>query len=69
MQPNTLTAIEKACQAVLDGKYHDQFGVANAISRYGTVGGSCVRQTQGIGNTIESEEKVAMLWRRDGSTL
>ncbi len=25
MQPETLAAIEKACQAVLDGKYHDQF--------------------------------------------
>jgi aspartate ammonia-lyase len=27
MKPETLTAIEKACQAVLDGKYHDQFVV------------------------------------------
>ena len=25
MKPETLAAIEKACQAVLDGKYHDQF--------------------------------------------
>src|SRR5262245_59791365 len=25
MKKETLTAIEKACQAVLDGKYHDQF--------------------------------------------
>lgn len=25
MKPETLGAIEKACQAVLDGKYHDQF--------------------------------------------
>jgi aspartate ammonia-lyase len=25
MKPETLQAIEKACQAVLDGKYHDQF--------------------------------------------
>jgi len=25
MKPETLSAIEKACQAVLDGKYHDQF--------------------------------------------
>jgi aspartate ammonia-lyase len=25
MKPETLPAIEKACQAVLDGKYHDQF--------------------------------------------
>jgi aspartate ammonia-lyase len=27
MKPETLAAIEKACQAVLDGKYHDQFQV------------------------------------------
>jgi aspartate ammonia-lyase len=27
MKPATLQAIEKACQAVLDGKYHDQFQV------------------------------------------
>src|SRR5512139_3995996 len=27
MKPETLAAIEKACQAVLDGKYHDQFRV------------------------------------------
>jgi len=27
MKPETLAAIEKACQAVLDGKYHDQFVV------------------------------------------
>jgi aspartate ammonia-lyase len=27
MKPETLSAIEKACQAVLDGKYHDQFRV------------------------------------------
>jgi aspartate ammonia-lyase len=27
MKPETLSAIEKACQAVLDGKYHDQFMV------------------------------------------
>lgn len=26
-QPETLAAIEKACQAVLDGEYHDQFVV------------------------------------------
>lgn len=25
MKPETLAAIEKACQAILDGKYHDQF--------------------------------------------
>jgi aspartate ammonia-lyase len=25
MKPETLAAIEKACQAVIDGKYHDQF--------------------------------------------
>lgn len=25
MKPETLSAIEKACQAVMDGKYHDQF--------------------------------------------
>ena len=25
MKPETLAAIEKACQAVMDGKYHDQF--------------------------------------------
>ena len=25
MKPERLAAIEKACQAVLDGKYHDQF--------------------------------------------
>src|SRR5678815_2567202 len=27
MKPEKLAAIEKACQAVLDGKYHDQFQV------------------------------------------
>jgi len=27
MKPETLAAIEKACRAVLDGKYHDQFQV------------------------------------------
>jgi aspartate ammonia-lyase len=27
MKPETLAAIEKACKAVLDGKYHDQFQV------------------------------------------
>src|SRR5262249_12760279 len=27
MKPETLAAIEKACQAVLNGKYHDQFRV------------------------------------------
>jgi aspartate ammonia-lyase len=27
MKPETLAAIEKACQAVMDGKYHDQFVV------------------------------------------
>jgi aspartate ammonia-lyase len=27
MKPETLAAIEKACQAVLDGKFHDQFRV------------------------------------------
>ena len=27
MKPEQLAAIEKACQAVLDGKYHDQFKV------------------------------------------
>ena len=25
MKPETLSAIEKACQAIVDGKYHDQF--------------------------------------------
>ena len=25
MKPETLSAIEKACQAIMDGKYHDQF--------------------------------------------
>src|SRR6478735_7277776 len=25
MKPETLAGIEKACQAILDGKYHDQF--------------------------------------------
>jgi aspartate ammonia-lyase len=25
MKPETLAAIEKACQAIMDGKYHDQF--------------------------------------------
>jgi aspartate ammonia-lyase len=27
MKPETLAAIEKACQAIMDGKYHDQFMV------------------------------------------
>src|SRR5215218_1446229 len=27
MKPERLAAIEKACQAVMDGKYHDQFNV------------------------------------------